>query len=220
MSKFGAQSETLKPNLADPWESVADHLAEHDWVILEEFLPKAHTVAARDYLKYKLATDAFKAAGVGALADFRVEKSVRSDEIYWLDRNKDKTLAGFFDFVDDAVARLNRLCFLSISGSEFHLAHYPPGTFYRKHLDQFDARSNRLISMVCYLNEIWKPEHGGELRVYRRDGTYRDIPPLPGRAVLFKSDVVPHEVLKSHASRYSITGWLLHQPAGLGYLTG
>lgn len=210
----------MKSKFRDPWESVADHLAEHDWVILDGFLPEEETTAARNYLKKKLATEAFKVAGIGASNDFRVEKSIRSDEIFWLDRLRDPEVEGFFSLAEDAAAQLNRLCFLSISGSEFHFAHYPAGSFYKKHLDQFDTRSNRLISMVCYINELWEPEHGGELRLYRSDGTFKDVAPLPGRAVLFKSDLVPHEVLESRASRYSITGWLLHQPSGLGYLLG
>lgn len=210
----------MKSKFSDPWESVADHLAAHDWVILDGFLSEAETISARNYLKKKLAKDAFKVAGIGALHDFRVEKSVRSDEIYWLDPRRDPEVEGFFSLAEAVKANLNRLCFLSISGSEFHFAHYPPGSFYKKHIDQFDARSNRLISMVCYINEFWEPEHGGELRLYRGDGTFKDVAPLPGRAVLFKSDRVPHEVLESKASRYSITGWLLHRPAGLGYLLG
>lgn len=167
-----------------------------------------------------LALEEFKQAGIGALNDFRIEKSIRSDEIFWLDRNRDLELSGFFALVDEVIAHLNRLCFLSISGSEFHLAHYPPGSFYKRHLDQFDFRSNRLISVVFYLNEFWKPEHGGELRLHESDGTYQDVAPLPDRMILFKSEAVPHEVMLSNASRYSITGWLLHQPPGLGYLLG
>jgi SM-20-related protein len=183
-------------------------------------LPTEVLTVSRHFLKERLALEEFKQAGIGALSDFRIEKSIRSDEIFWLERKRDIELDGFFALVDEAIAHLNRLCFLSISGSEFHLAHYPEGSFYKRHLDQFDSRSNRLISMVCYLNEYWIPEHGGELRLYAKDGTHQDVAPLPGRMILFKSDAVPHEVLLSKASRYSITGWLLHQPPGLGYLLG
>ncbi|MFT6997203.1 MAG: SM-20-related protein [Cryomorphaceae bacterium] len=206
--------------LFDPWEIRADHLAKNDWVILDGFVPDNLLSFSRNFLKERLALEEFKQAGIGALNDFRIEKSIRSDEIFWLERNRDLKLSGFFALVDEAIAHLNRLCFLSISGSEFHLAHYPPGSFYKRHLDQFDFRSNRLISVVFYLNEFWKPEHGGELRLYESDGTYQDVAPLPGRMILFKSEAVPHEVMLSNVSRYSITGWLLHQPPGLGYLLG
>lgn len=208
----------MDADLSDLWIPRVDHLAERDWVIVDDFLPKELLTASRNFLKKKLALEEFKEAGIGALADFRVEKSIRRDRIYWLERQRDSELAEFFALVDEAIAHLNRLCYLSISGSEFHLAHYPAGAFYKRHIDQFDARSNRLISMVCYLNERWEPEHGGQLRLYDRNGAHHDVAPLPGRMILFKSDVVPHEVLLAHASRYSITGWLLHRPAGLGYL--
>jgi SM-20-related protein len=210
----------LSDLLLDPWEIRADHLAENDWVILDGFMPDNLLSVSRNFLKERLALEEFKQAGIGALNDFRIEKSIRSDEIFWLERNRDLKLSGFFALVDEAIAHLNRLCFLSISGSEFHLAHYPAGSFYKRHLDQFDFRSNRLISVVFYLNEFWKPEHGGELRLHESDGTYQDVAPLPGRMILFKSDSVPHEVLLTKAPRYSITGWLLHQPPGLGYLLG
>lgn len=207
----------MNETIVDPWEARADHLAENDWVILDDFLPTEILTVSRDFLKKRLELDEFRLAGIGALRDFRVEKSIRSDEIFWLERKRDKELEGFFTLVDEAIVHLNRLCFLSISGSEFHLAHYPEGSFYKRHLDQFDSRSNRLISMVFYLSEYWKAEHGGELRLYAKDGTYQDVAPLPGRMILFKSEAVPHEVLLSKTSRYSITGWLLHQPPGLGY---
>jgi len=208
----------LSDTHTDPWEIRVDHLAEKDLVILDDFLPTKVLTDSRNFLKKKLELEEFKQAGIGPLSEFRIEKSIRSDEIFWLDRKRDTELEGFFALVDEVIAQLNRFCFLSISGSEFHLAHYPTGSFYKRHLDQFDSRSNRLISMVCYLHENWKPEHGGELRLHNKDGTHTDVAPLPGRMILFKSDAVPHEVLLSKASRYSITGWLLHQPSELGYL--
>jgi SM-20-related protein len=36
--------------------------------------------------------------------------------------------------------------------------------------------------------------------------------------VLFRSDTVPHEVLETRVERWSLTGWLLRQPPGLGFL--
>lgn len=200
------------------WEKRADYLAENDWVIIDDFLPEGIFSVAREFLLRRLKLEHFKQAGIGALGDFEIRKSIRSDRIYWLDRSRDKELYTFYDLVDEVIYALNLLCFLSISGSEFHLAHYPKGAFYRKHLDQFNNRNNRLISMICYLNKEWEPAYGGELRLYRADGTYSDVAPKPGRMVLLKSDIVPHAVLETHVSRYSITGWLLHQPAGVGYL--
>ena len=109
----------------------------------------------------------------------------------------------------------NRYCFLSLSGYEFHLAKYPPGGHYDKHMDQFQNRSNRLISVIIYLNDEWQKGNGGELEIDHNDQSVL-ISPLAGRCVFFKSDKVLHGVLESNADRYSLTGWLLHKPSALG----
>lgn len=51
-----------------------------------------------------------------------------------------------------------------------------------------------------------------------RDESFVDIEPLAGRLVIFKSEEVLHEVIYTKVSRYSLTGWLLRKPVGLGYL--
>ena len=63
--------------------------------------------------------------------------------------------------------------------------------------------------MVFYLNEDgWLPEFGGELTLYLDEGD-KTILPLPGRVVIFESQVIEHEVKRVMANeRLSITGWL------------
>lgn len=75
-----------------------------------------------------------------------------------------------------------------------------------------------MISMLVYLNENWKEGDGGELRVYPEGKEFITIPPINNRCVMFRSDVLIHEVLVSHAPRKSITGWMLYQPAALPYI--
>jgi SM-20-related protein len=57
------------------------------------------------------------------------------------------------------------------------------------------------------LNKNWKPENGGELKLYLENGEELTIEPRAGTLVVFESHM-EHEVLMSHADRYSITGWL------------
>nr|WP_271711558.1 2OG-Fe(II) oxygenase [Marinigracilibium pacificum] len=116
----------------------------------------------------------------------------------------------FYNEIDRLVETLNRYCFLSINDYEFHFAVYPPGAFYKKHLDQFKTNDGRLMTVICYLNENWDSSFGGELMIYPGDDS-KTIAPLPGRLVLFKSDELPHEVLKTNKDRFSITGWLKHK---------
>jgi SM-20-related protein len=53
--------------------------------------------------------------------------------------------------------------------------------------------------------------------MYVENETYL-VKPVAKRLLLFKSGSIEHEVLKTNVPRYSLTGWLLHQPSGLGYL--
>ena len=66
--------------------------------------------------------------------------------------------------------------------------------------------------MVCYLNEEdWKPENGGELVIYSEENGVeisKAIYPMPGRVVIFESQVLEHEVKPVKTARLSITGWL------------
>lgn len=194
-----------------------DELAEKDYVIVDNFLNQHDLKEIKDYLEELYHEGAFKKASIGT--DKAIDKSIRGDFIFWLDKNQvDGKVKAYLDGMDRLIALLNRYCFLSISSKEFHFAVYPKGTFYKRHLDQFKERDNRLISVVFYLNDNWTEGDGGELKIYRESGDF-NVNPIANRLVLFKSDVVEHEVLLSNTQRKSITGWLLYQPNGLGYLT-
>ncbi|MFT6053741.1 MAG: SM-20-related protein [Candidatus Endobugula sp.] len=204
----------------EQWINWVDQLAKDDYVVIDSFLNDEMFNMIRSYFLARLATDGFSDAAIGALNEKQLKKSIRGDKIYWLERKVDLEMSSFFNLTDELTQKLNELCYLSLSGAEFHLAHYPEGTFYKKHIDQFKGRNNRLISVIIYLNVGWVQGDGGELKIYRPDGNDLFVAPLAGRCVMFKSETVPHEVLKTEVSRYSLTGWLLYQPSTLGYLLG
>ena len=149
-----------------------------------------------------------KAAGIGNAAKLTQNSAIRSDTIYWLDRaNNNEHENAFLDQVDAFVSYLNRSCYTGITGYEFHFALFDKGSFYRKHLDQFQDNSSRQFSMITYLNENWQPEDGGELCIYDDDMAQK-IAPTNRKTVFFKSNELVHEVLESHKLRLSVTGWL------------
>ena len=100
---------------------------------------------------------------------------------------------------------------------ELKYAYYPCGGRYQRHIDGFNAGSiAREWSFLLYLNEGWSPSDGGYLRVHDLGGSgdHLDIAPEAGTLVLFKSDVVSHEVMPTTARRLAIVGWLhRHQEA-------
>jgi SM-20-related protein len=195
-----------------------DELSSNDYVIVDNFLDKQRLSLVQSFFQSHL--DGFKKAGIGALDDRTIRKDIRGDYTFWLDRNRDSELEEIWHLIDETLYVYNRYCFLGLSGYEFHLAHYPTGGHYDKHLDQFNKRNNRTISMIIYLNKNWQKGDGGELEIFKKDGSSFLVEPIEARCVMFKSADVPHAVLKSHKPRYSLTGWLLQTPSALGQFFG
>lgn len=201
----------------DTWIDWMDQLAYNDYVIVDDFITDQLFESVMHFFSEMEKEDKLKKAGIGALQDFQVKAEVRGDFIYWLEEDRDIQFKPFFTMMDELKQKLLRYCYLSLSGSEFHIAKYPAGSFYHRHLDQFSERSNRQITVLVYLNKNWKKGDGGEL-VIHKEGNEIIVEPVAKRLLLFKSDLIEHEVLTTHVPRYSLTGWLLHQPAGVGYL--
>ena len=84
-------------------------------------------------------------------------------------------------------------------------------------IDQFKKDDHRKLSVICYLNHDWKDECGGQLRMYLPDGN-REVLPVAGRLVCFRSDQIEHEVLPATRDRFSLTGWILDQHSDLRHI--
>lgn len=204
-------------NIAN-WENWMDSLAENDFVVIDDFLIAESLQILLSYFHQKEKESAFSKAAIGQTGDELVIKEIRGDYTYWLDKKTDIQLNTIFEILEEAKNKLNQLCYLSLSNYEFHLAHYPVGSFYKKHLDQFKNRNNRMISMIIYLNDNWQEGDGGELKVYPKGKNQQLIPPLMNRCVMFKSADLPHEVLKTNVGRKSLTGWMLYLPTPLAVI--
>lgn len=119
----------------------------------------------------------------------------------------------------DVLARLERVRLavnarlqLGAFDLELHWALYPPGARYARHLDRSRGTRARLVSLVLYLNEGWRPEHGGALRLHLDGGGAHDVLPEAGTLVAFASGRFEHEVLPARRERLSLTGWLRRRP--------
>jgi len=176
--------------------------------ISENFLSVALAAHLKENLNNIFQNDEFLHAGIGNNILAERNKLIRSDVIYWLDRKHENQYENeFFDLMDQFVSYLNRTCYTGITGYEFHYTLYLPGTFYKKHIDQFRNNGSRQYSMIMYLNADWKPSDGGELCIYQ-EGIQQHISPDNGKSVFFKSADLHHEVLVTNKHRMSITGWL------------
>lgn len=201
----------------DNWISWIDRLSMENYLVVDDFISDEELLVFRSFFKEQLSQESFAKAGIGTADQFQVKKEIRGDYIKWIDREEDERIHPFFNRVDVVISQLNRYCYLSLSGSEFHLAHYPAGTFYKCHLDQLQYCNKRLISVILYLNEAWQTGDGGELKIYL-ENKEEIIAPLAKRVVFMRSNLMKHEVLITHKDRYSITGWLLYKPVSLGFL--
>ncbi len=195
-----------------------DELSCNDFVIVDNFLDHELFNTIRSYFLSHI--ELFSRAGVGAAENNIIRDDIRGDLTYWLDRKRDVALNGFWELVDEMIFLFNRYCFLSLSGYEFHLANYPEGGHYDKHVDQFNHRNNRTISVIIYLNVGWQKGDGGELALFPKNGATYIVEPIQSRCVMFKSAELPHQVMTSNKPRYSLTGWLLQKPSSLGQLLG
>lgn len=202
----------------ESWINWVDQLSDQDYVVIDDFISEDLYREIRSHFLAKLEEDNFDKAGIGALGLNTVKKEIRGDFTYWLDHDKDAELTSFYQLKDELIYVMKRYCFLSIADSEFHYAFYPPGAHYEAHVDQFAERNNRIISFVLYLNEGWQKGDGGELKIFEKDGNERLVEPFSKRCVLFKSDCVLHQVMPTSKDRYSLTGWLLNNPVGIGFL--
>ena len=195
------------------YEKIISGLLEDQYYIAEDFFDMEEVKQMRKILLEKYEEDNFKKAAIGNKLNETIEKTVRGDFILWINE-KDAGDAEkiFFSKINSLVDYLNKTCFLGILQKEFHYAVYPKGTFYKRHLDTFQNDDRRKLSLVCYLNdENWKPENGGELVIYKNENGIevpRSIYPLPGRVVIFESQILEQEVKPVNTTRLSITGWL------------
>lgn len=154
--------------------------------------------------------DEFVAAKVGSADNKQRMVNVRGDFTFWLDPIE--PLPEFQEivrFLESLKLAVNEHFFLGLKQFECHLAYYPSGTFYQKHLDRFEKDSSRSLTFILYLNQEWNKDYGGELVVYDKMGNIlRTVYPMPGSLVCFLSDEFPHEVKSSSKERRSFTGWM------------
>ncbi|NVK31563.1 MAG: 2OG-Fe(II) oxygenase [Gammaproteobacteria bacterium] len=151
----------------------------------------------------------FEDAGIGRGAGHQIAKAIRGDKIHWLDLEQPYA-APYLRFMSELRLKINRALFMGLFDYEAHLARYPAGQVYRKHVDAFVGRSNRVLTTVAYLNKHWSASAGGQLRVYSpndAEQVFQTVEPHYGRLVCFLSTDFSHEVLPAKLERWSIAGW-------------
>jgi SM-20-related protein len=207
----GNNATDLPPSGPDLYEDIARRLGEKGWCVTPDFISPLLIDHLREEVERIRDTGGFRHAGVGRGAGLEVRTEVRTDRVSWLDPlTAGAAQRQYLQTLEELRRTINRVLLLGLFEFEGHLAIYPPGSYYRKHLDQFRDIGTRIVTCVLYLNRDWSPADGGQLLLYTdpNDSAYHEeIAPLGGRLVTFFSARFLHEVLPSRCQRVSLTGW-------------
>ena len=209
-------------------EQQLSKITEHGFCVMDNFISQTTALALSSEINLLHDSAQMHEAGTGQTL-ISINKQLRGDSIYWLDE-ADASIAQqlYFGQMEALRIGLNQHLYLGLFALESHLALYPIGTSYKKHIDRFKSSNNshkidasvRQISCVLYLNQDWLEEDGGHLRLYvnpveatvdlpAKAALAINISPISGRLVIFLSDTFYHEVLPAIRDRRSLTGWFL-----------
>ena len=188
-----------------------DTFEQQGWIEIHDFLSTEDAQGIRSEIASIQLTDGFKQAGIGKLDQQQVDTNQRGDFIRWINPQEALThTTVFLEKINTIIEELNYTFYLGIRDFECHYAHYPPGTFYKKHVDRHKTGSTRRVSFVLYLNSEWQENDGGQLLIYDSENESHSIHPRMGTLALFLSEK-EHEVLVTSRDRMSITGWMLNE---------
>lgn len=186
----------------------ANGLANQGWFCEGNLVEQSLLDGLNRWASDRLAAGDFRDAGIGKSERLQKNSEIRRDRILWLpDESNDELICFWKNWIETIRDGINQELFAGLESFEGHLAIYPPGGFYRRHVDTFRDDDARRITLILYLNDQWTPRDGGELRLYCSASDSIDIKPRGGTVVLFNSRELSHEVLKSNAERRSFTGW-------------
>lgn len=190
------------------FSNILDSVSEKGWSVTDRFLPDQFIHELQKEQSELYQSGHSKKAGIGSSSNRLINSEIRGDEILWFNENHLlPAQQNYWNLMTEFRLTINREFFLGLTEFECHFASYPVGSFYKRHLDQFKHSGSRLISCILYLNDGWKPEDEGFLRLYLDDGV-RDIYPEAGTFACFKSEDIEHEVFPTKRVRNSITGWM------------
>jgi SM-20-related protein len=189
------------------FESIVNDLVMKGFSVQQNTLPTFITEALLTCLR-NMSDKEFQKAGIGRASNFQHADTIRTDDISWITGS---TVEGdiWLSWCDALKNYINKALFMGLFSFESHFACYNEGAFYKRHVDAFKGQSNRVLSLVAYLNDQWLESDGGELVLYtsEEDKTGIKVRPEKGTFVIFLSEQFPHEVLTSKRQRHSVAGW-------------
>ncbi len=198
------------PQLGKLRWSLEDHevacLGQNGVIVRDGFLGTDRAMACAAAARALDDAGRLSPAGVGRHGEHRPD--VRGDRTAWFaELELPDPLRDLWTELSALRETLNEAAWLGLRRFELQLACYPGGgARYAAHRDAFAGDPSRRVTAICYLNDGWRPEHGGELVVHGPEGP-RAIAPVLDRLLVFLSDRVLHEVQPVYAPRFAATAW-------------
>lgn len=194
-------------NPEDLFARIANDIEQQGYSIQPNGLP-VHLAQLLTTAVHSWPEEKFSRAGIGRADEHHKNDFVRRDEIRWINGETEAGSA-WLSWTGALQQFMNRRLFLGLFSFESHFAHYAQGAFYKRHYDAFRGESNRVLTVVTYLNSGWNAADGGEIVLYKNDADQQGIKiqPTLGTVIVFLSEQFPHEVLPAMRDRYSIAGW-------------
>lgn len=148
----------------------------------------------------------------GVRRERTLDDTVRNDEIAFLTPEETSgALATAVQHFTELMHEVNETAYLGLRRFDLQLARYQPGGRYVRHLDAFPGQDNRRLTAIVYLNDGWVPAAGGQLKVFAGERELV-VEPVLDRLVVFRSQLIEHEVLESRAERWALAAWYSAQP--------
>ena len=189
-------------------------LKTEGWVVLEDFVSLDFVRQVRREAAALVGRGSFRIAGVGRGPQWKVRPDIRGDQVHWLDPQRTQGMqAVWLEIAELLRRRLNASLVLGLFDYEAHLALYPPSASYERHRDHFAGTEDRVLTTTLYLNEDWRRDDGGLLRIFVSDTETVEVLPSAGTLVLFLSQDFEHEVSVARRERWSVTGWFRRRSA-------
>ena len=203
------------PITEDKYQLIARELGEFGWSVFPDFIGKSAVEALAADARSGWEEGEFRRAMIGTGDNKVVRTDIRNDYVHWLDPTLlTPSQQACFDEFELLRLAVNQVLFLGLFELESHLAWYPPGSFYKKHVDQFRGTEHRVVTVVLYLNDDWRTGQGGELRLYPdkdNHAVFQDVLPTGGTLACFVTNAMVHEVLPATRDRLSMTGWFCNR---------
>jgi len=176
-------------------QQISEQINEKGWAVIDDYLPYRTIQELKEESKQ-------------LLKDGIIDLQQDMSQIAWINPEKCfPAQSSVLQSFQKLRHHLNRENYLGLSELELQASIIPKHGYSQKHVDNFHSSSKKVLTVMLFLNQQWKPADEGQLRIYLKNNMSIDVAPIGGRLVAFLSNTFEYEVLPTYVTGYSLTGW-------------